>query len=205
MSNELLNSFDLNSLGSFEGVFYLIAGVLLAIFLLWLIVTVSLWRIFTKAGKPGWPAIIPIYKNYVLVEVARLPVWYFIVLCIPTLLGIAQVKDIPEPLDAIIAFGFLIAYCIVVYNVAKQFGKGIGYTIGLVLLAPIFYPMLAFGDSVYRQGDTVENQDTPIVSTEVSPTLSVDSSPQVQEIPEVEIPPTQDVTQGNNDAQQESR
>src|SRR5437763_14185881 len=90
----------------------------------------SMWKIFTKAGKPGWAAIIPIYNLIVLLEIAGKPLWWFILFLIPIV--------------------NLIVAIMVVASVARKFGKGIGFAIGMLVLAPIFYPMLAFGDSTYN-------------------------------------------------------
>ncbi len=93
------------------------------------IVIASLWKIFTKAGKPGWAAIIPIYNVIVLLEIVGKPVWWIILLIVP----IAN----------------LIVSIIVGIELAKTFGKGTGFGIGLALLSIIFYPILAFGNAQY--------------------------------------------------------
>lgn len=108
----------------------------LAIFVIVAFYIFCLWKIFVKAGRPGWEAAIPFYNMYIMVIVARLPWWY-------VLFAFAGVIPV---IGGIIA---LVAICIINYNVAKQFGKDIGYTIGLILLPIIFLPMLAFGDAVY--------------------------------------------------------
>ena len=95
-----------------------------------LILVAAMWKIFVKAGKPGWAAIIPIYNIVVLLEIAGRPLWWFVLLIIPGVNFIA---------------GF-----IVLMDVARKFGKGIGYVLGLIFLAPIFYPMLAWGDATYN-------------------------------------------------------
>lgn len=90
----------------------------------------SMWKVFTKAGKPGWAAIIPIYNLIVLIQVAGKPVWWILlILFIP-----------------LVNFVFLI---IVLHNVSLNFGKGGGFTVGLVLLGFIFFPILAFSDAKY--------------------------------------------------------
>ena len=89
----------------------------------------SMWRIFAKAGKPGWAAIVPIYNVIVLLQVVNRPVWWIVLLLIPIV---------------------NLVICIMVYNdLAKAFGKGIGWTIGLLLLPFIFMPLLAFGSEAY--------------------------------------------------------
>jgi hypothetical protein len=89
----------------------------------------SMWKIFTKAGKPGWAAIIPIYNIIVLLEIAGKPLWWFILMLIP--------------------FVNIVVFIMVLVSIAKNFGKGVGYAIGMLLLPFIFYPMLGFGDARY--------------------------------------------------------
>jgi hypothetical protein len=98
----------------------------LAVFVL---VVASLWRVFSKAGQPGWACFIPFFNLYVLIKVAGKPGWWLLLFLIPLV-------------DVII-------YIIVVAGVAQKFGKGVGFTIGLLLLPMIFYPILAFGDATY--------------------------------------------------------
>jgi hypothetical protein len=90
----------------------------------------SMWRVFTKAGEPGWAAIIPIYNIIVLLKIAGKPAWWFILFIIPIV--------------------SLIISILVSLSVAKNFGKGTGFGIGLWLLSFIFYPILAFGDAKYQ-------------------------------------------------------
>lgn len=86
---------------------------------------VSLWKIFTKAGKPGWACLIPIYNLVVLLEIVKKPVWWVILLLIP-----------------IVNFVILI---ILYIELAKAFGQGTGFGLGIIFLSIIFIPLLAFG------------------------------------------------------------
>ena len=88
------------------------------------------WKIFTKAGQPGWAAIIPIYNWYVLCKIVGRPGWWVILLLIP-----------------LVNFIIGIILCI---DLAKSFGKGIGFGIGLILLPIIFCPILGFGSAQYQ-------------------------------------------------------
>jgi hypothetical protein len=94
------------------------------------LIIASFWTVFTKAGQPGWAAIVPIYNLYILLKIAGRPGWWLVLYIIP---GVSLVIAI-----------------IVAIDVAKAFGKGAGFGVGLALLAPIFYPMLAFGDAQYQ-------------------------------------------------------
>lgn len=94
-----------------------------------LLMGASMWKVFTKAGKPGWAAIIPIYNYIVMCEIVGKPVWWFLLMICPC-----------------INFIFVIW---VLNLLCKSFGKEEGFTVGVVLLPFIFLPILAFGDSVY--------------------------------------------------------
>jgi hypothetical protein len=91
------------------------------------------WKIFAKAGHPGWAAIIPIYNWYILCKIVGRPGWWVILLLIP-----------------FVNFIIGIILCI---DLAKSFGKGVGFGIGLILLGVIFFPVLGFGSAQY-QGPT---------------------------------------------------
>ena len=131
----LLSGSASQQLGAFFGIFVVVVVVILLVAIM---MVASLWKIFTKANQPGWAALIPFYNQYTLVSVARLPIYYFIVLIIPTLLSITKVKipDTALTIVGLIAFG---VYFFVIYNLCKQFGKGIGYTLGMIFLPFIFY------------------------------------------------------------------
>ena len=90
----------------------------------------SIWKIFTKAGKPGWASIIPIYNIIVLLEIINKPVWWIVLFLVP--------------------FVNFVIIIIVYVELAKVFGKSTGFGIGLVLLGVVFFPMLAFGDATYQ-------------------------------------------------------
>ena len=94
------------------------------------VLIVAWWKIFTKAGKPGWTALIPIYNVIVMLQVVGRPVWWIILLLIPVV-------------------NFIIGI-IVFLDLAKSFGKSTGFGIGLILLNMIFVLILAFGDAEYK-------------------------------------------------------
>ena len=94
-----------------------------------ILVIAGFWKTFTKAGYPGWAAIIPIYNLYILLKIAGRPGWWLLLFFIP-----------------LVNFIFAI---IVSIDVAKNFGKGTGFGIGLAFLGFIFYPILGFGDAQY--------------------------------------------------------
>lgn len=108
-----------------------VMGPILGIFaLIGLFMIISFWKLFEKAGKPGWAAIIPIYNTLVLLEIAGKPWWWLLLFLIPIVN---------------IVFG------IMMWNgVSINFGKDSGFTVGIILLPYIFIPILAFGKATYR-------------------------------------------------------
>ena len=103
----------------------LIVGVVVAI-----IMIAAMWKIFTKAGQPGWACLIPIYNIYVLCQIVGRPGWWVILMFIP-----------------FVNFIIAIILCI---DLAKSFGQGVGFGIGLVFLGFIFCPILGFGSTQYQ-------------------------------------------------------
>jgi hypothetical protein len=89
----------------------------------------GMWKMFVKAGKPGWASIVPIYNIIVLLEIVGKPVWWIVLLFIPIV-------------------GFVIAILLAI-ALAKSFGKGVGFGLGCVFLGFIFIPILGFGDAKY--------------------------------------------------------
>jgi len=114
-----------------SGAFGAMLGVLLIpMIVLWVIMVIANWKIYTKAGKPGWAAIIPIYNVIVLLEIVGKPVWWIILFLIPCVNIIFAVWT--------------------VNLLSKSFGQSEGFTVGLLLLSFIFYPLLAFGNYQYQ-------------------------------------------------------
>ncbi len=107
-----------------------LGGVGLFYLLIIVIYIAGMWRIFEKAGKPGWAAIIPIYNFIVLLEIVGKPWWWILLLLIPIVN---------------IVIGIMVANLL-----AKSFGQGVGFTLGLLFLGFIFYPMLGFGNYEYE-------------------------------------------------------
>ena len=129
--------------------------VILAI-VVWILQIVANWKIFQKAGEAGWKSIIPIYSGYVSYRIA----WSTGIFWLQFIFGFAAnfVDNITTAENAgmamllllavlrVILAVILILYCI---KLAKAFGKGVGFAIGLMLLSPIFLLILGFGSAQY--------------------------------------------------------
>lgn len=114
---------DTAALGAALGIYSVVVLVIAVIMI------ASLWKIFKKAGKPGWASIIPFYNLYTFFEVAGMNGWMFLLTFIPLVNIVVLVM-------AYLSF-------------AKAFGKTAGYAVGLIFLSIIFFPMLAFGKAEY--------------------------------------------------------
>lgn len=109
------------------------AGAVIAIVLVALALTVfaiaSWWRVFSKAGQPGWAAIIPIYNTIVMLRVAGKPWWWLVLMLIPVV--------------------NIILLIIVYLDIARSFGKGAGFGVLMIFFPYICIPVLAFGSARY--------------------------------------------------------
>ena len=93
------------------------------------IMIIAEWKIYEKAGKPGWAVLIPIYNFIVMLEIIGKPWWWIFLMMIP-----------------LVNIIFLI---IVLNDLSKSFGYGVGFTLGLIFLSPIFILILGFGGAKY--------------------------------------------------------
>ena len=146
----------------------------LALFIFFII---TLWKIFSKAGKPGWASLIPIYNLYVLLKIANKPGWWLILYFIPV--------------------ANLFVYIFSSVSVAKMFGKGTFF--GIVMLSFfgfIGYPILAFGKSKYLGGNTQINQP-PLPTTNIN-NSNIPVQPIQNEIPTAQSSPSQPIIQQQN-------
>lgn len=109
-----------------------IAGLVFIVIYLAIIVLViaGMWKMFAKAGQPGWLSIIPIVNMYFILKIVGRPWWWLILMFIP--------------------FISIIFAIIVMLDLAKSFGKGIAFAVGLILLSFVFIPILGFGSAEYQ-------------------------------------------------------
>ncbi|HSX32703.1 MAG TPA: DUF5684 domain-containing protein [Candidatus Saccharimonadales bacterium] len=106
--------------------FWVIIWAALSILLL-----VSMWKLFVKAGQPGWASLVPFYNAYIELKIIGRPWWWLLLFFIPLVNVVVAV--------------------IVTNDIAKAFGKDVAFTLLLIFLPFIGYPMLAFGDAKYTR------------------------------------------------------
>lgn len=101
--------------------------------LVWLALIVAcvaaMWKVFTKAGQPGWAILVPFYNLYVMLKIAGRPGWWLILAFIPVV---------------------NLIFLVIPFDIAGRFGKSGLFGLGLLFLGFIFYPILAWGDATYR-------------------------------------------------------
>jgi hypothetical protein len=138
----------------------------------------GMWKTFSKAGQPGWAAIIPIYNIFVMADVARVSraqVWKGLVAMIIgfsvylyTIYDSLIMRDSGEINSTNLAIGlgiYLVAIIIALFffypiykGIALNFGQSVGFAWGLMFLNVIFFAILGFGSARY-QGTGYLNDD----------------------------------------------
>lgn len=104
----------------------------LIIFLLVIVAMIAgLWKMFVKAGEPGWACIVPFYNIFVMLRIAGKPWWWFFLYLIPIV--------------------SLVIAIIVCHSLSKRFGSGAGMTVLQIFLPFIAYPVMGFGSAEYRE------------------------------------------------------
>ena len=99
--------------------------VILVIVIIFLIA--SQWKTFIKAGQPGWACIVPFYNYYIMAKIGGVKNWWLI----------------------FIPFVNIYIIIVILHGISKSFGKDVGYTLGLIFLGFIFWPLLGFGPAKY--------------------------------------------------------
>jgi len=123
-----------------------------------LVIVVSLWRIFNKAGRVGLYAFIPIVSPFQWAQISGQGTIFAVIYALLVTFGTAQAtseQSAQSSTSGIIGFVVFVMYAIIQLGVARRFSKGIGFALGLILAPYIFYPILAFGGSTYQQSSIV--------------------------------------------------
>ena len=134
---------------SLDGLYTLLGAYLGIVATITLVVSilkiVAMWRIFTKAGEKGWKSLIPIYNMFIYYKVSGISPWFLVLA-----FGLSILSVIKN--EIVIAIALIGTFIIVIYqnhSLAKSFGKGIGYTLGLLFLNTLFLLILGLGSAQY--------------------------------------------------------
>jgi len=134
------------------------AGLWIFFFAFYIFMVAVQWKIFVKAGKPGWASLIPIYSTVVLLQIVGKPDWWVILSLVP--------------------FVNLVVSIIISLELAKSFAKSSSFAVlGLILFPVIGYTMLAFGNATYvGPGGNASAPQPPAPS--LNPTSNIPPAPQ---------------------------
>ncbi len=139
-----------------------LACVMVVGFILVFILVITNWRIYTKAGQPGWAAIVPIYHLFVMMDIIRKPRSWAVIILVLGVAGSVLTSLQPAPgseqdsnlmlslVQIVVSLASIYFSVRLLRELARVFGRGVGFTLGLLFLPIIFYPILAFGDSQYQ-------------------------------------------------------
>lgn len=94
-----------------------------------IVTIVALWKVFVKAGRPGWASLVPIYNTYVTIKIAQKPGWWLLLLFIP-----------------FVNLVFLVLICM---GVARHFGRSNWFGLGLAVFPYVFLCILGFNNDKY--------------------------------------------------------
>jgi hypothetical protein len=144
----------------------ILAGLLVysVISIVWyIILVIANWKIFTKADEPGWMSIIPILNTYIIFKISWKASMFWIMLGSAVVGGvlasIAQDNTILLILGCVFTLAAAVIGIIDIHKLSKSFGHGVGFTLGLIFLSPIFTLILGFGSSEYIGPDVEEEYE----------------------------------------------
>jgi hypothetical protein len=106
-------------------------GTFLFLWIAWIVlILVAGWKMYVKAGQPGWTSLIPFVNFFALLKIIHKPWWWFLLLFVP--------------------FVNIVIWILMYNGLSKAFGRGLGTTLGLIFFTPITYLILGFGDAQYE-------------------------------------------------------
>ena len=151
-----LSTVDTNAVSAGLGVFSTVFSI--SIIIIALLVVVAMWRIFAKAGRPGWAALIPIYNVVVLHQIVRKPVWWIVLYFLPVISIVIQI--------------------IIAIELGKAFSKSAAFSALFLLLLPIGFFVIAFDKSKYLYGiNTTQTPQTPEPAAPTNPAPAENPAP----------------------------
>ena len=135
-----------------------ISPVIIIIYLAVLILLLaSIWKVFQKAGKPGWASIVPLYNSWVMIQIAGKPSWWFFMMFVP--------------------FANIVFAIMLYVEIAKRFGKGGGFAALLILLPFVGFPILGFGKAQYQAASVQPINNGPDNGGGMNPTAPFPPAP----------------------------
>ncbi len=131
--------------GAIAGLIAVVAILGLIVLAIAIVQIIGTWKILVKGGKPGWGALIPFYREYLLCDMVGVWPWWILIAALSGILTAIPV------IGSLLSFAVTIYYSILLnVSLARAFGKEDSYAVGLILLAPVFYSILGFGKDEFK-------------------------------------------------------
>ena len=136
-----------------------VGGVL---FIAWIFTVIAQWRIYTKAGQPGWASLIPIYSTLVMLDIIRKPrIWLLYIIGIAVVQAVVNsmytntdgTTDLPllaTLMMIVLSITLTVLSVRITHGLSVAFGKSGWFTVGLIFIPIVFYPILGFGSAQYQ-------------------------------------------------------
>lgn len=172
-------------LGAAVGLLVVFAIVFIALLVFYVI---GLWKLFKKAGKGGWEAIIPYYSTWVLVEIVGLQWWWFVIALVPTILNVLGMQS----LAFLGNIAGIVANVCIYYNLSKKFNKSTGWVVLSVFFGFITIPLLGYSKN------EVWNAAAPVTPNGVFDAKNVSASTNASAAPAPEAQQTVNQTVNND-------
>ena len=122
---------------------------------------IGLWKLFQKAGKNGWEAIVPFYNTWVLVEISGLAWWYALIIMLSS---VTTVMDM-DGIDSLLSIAAFIANFFTCYNISKKLHKDTGFAILMTLFPFIMIPIIGLSSNYQFDDKVIVSENGPIQGT----------------------------------------
>ena len=127
-------------------------GVYSAILIIWyVLIVIAYWKVFSKAGEAGWKSLIPFYNVYTEFKICwkNQNMFWIYLACVIASAVLGQISGFVAILGSVAGICALVVTVLLNIRMAKAFGRGTGFAVGLLFLTPIFMMILGFGSSQY--------------------------------------------------------
>lgn len=143
-------------LGASIGLIVVLGLIVIAFYVVYV---VALAKLFKKAGEAGWKAIIPFYNTFVLIQIAGLNWWYFLIAISGTIVSTLGING----LDTVCSLASLAVNFFIFYNLAKKMHQSpVGYAVGSIFVAPIITMVLGFSNNYTYDSSVKVSPNGPI-------------------------------------------
>lgn len=129
----------------------LLTTYIIGIIVYYVLYVIGAWQMYKKAGEAGWKAIIPVYNAYILYKISWQTLLFWITLLLAIIVYILSAVSAPQWIGSIISIAMFVIDIMLQYRISKSYGHGVGFTLGLIFLNPIFIMILGLGSSTYSK------------------------------------------------------